>query len=372
MSRWKRTAPSASKPAHGHQNKRVAFLSSPVKGLELHRRAVGEAINKLSGWTWTGIEKSGSADCPSLQWCLEEVAKSTVFVGVLGPMYGSCPRRRKLSFSELEYNKAKTAMIPRLMFLSEDDSAEPRQSNFRRRVNDDRLRGATFVSPDGLATSVVIAMHNWLVKSQQRNRRQPSAVMPSQHISLAPGRSAAAVKRCLALKRRMHRDFLSKHYDPVEARRKPSSKFEHLSLIIHSVDNDTYPEPDADGHVGISTWFKVEPYDFYHGGLEVWLANEIGLFDDRGNWDLSEYGEPPRKGTYEKRRLNMVGRIPYSSIVDYDLTGDEYYGEPHIYCRFEHDGTPYEEIVYSTQSDEEKGAFDSDERLDNAKRLKLP
>jgi hypothetical protein len=297
-------------------------------------------------------------------------------------MYGSCPRGRKLSFSELEYNEAKSLGKPILMFLSasnaaalsvapEQDAEDARQSAFRMRVDPEWVRD-TYDSPDSLATNVVIAMHNWLIESKQHNRGQPLAITFSQRRTLATGRGAAAVRKRLALKRRMQRDLLSRHYDPGEARRKPDSKFEHLSLIIHSVDNDTYPEPDADGHVGISSWFKVEPYDFYHGGLEVWLANELGLFDDRGNWDISEYGEPPRKGTYEKRRLYMVGRIPYSSIVDYDLKGDEYYGEPHIYCRFEHDGTPYEEIVYSTVSDEKEGVFDSDERLNNVKRLKLP
>jgi hypothetical protein len=367
----KRITSSVGKSAHGRKNKRVVFLSSPVRGLEEHRRAVGKAIDELGGWSWTGIEKSVSADCPSLQWCLEEVTKSTVFVGVLGPMYGSCPRRRKLSFSELEYNKAKATGLPRLMFLSGDDAKEPRQSSFRSRVSRDRLRG-TFGSPDGLATNVVIALHNWEIGGMQHNQGQALVRPDGMRTANARGRNAAEVRRRLALKRRMQRDLLSEHYDPNEARSRPSSKFECSSLIIHSVDNDTYPEPDADGHVGISSWFKVEPYDFYHGGLEVWLANVQGLFDGQGNWDICEYGEPSRKGTYNKRNLYMVGRIPYTSIVDYDLKGDEYYGEPHIYCRFEHGGTPYEEIVCSTMSDERKGVYDSDQRLDNAKRLKLP
>jgi hypothetical protein len=67
----------------------------------------------------------------------------------------------------------------------------------------------------------------------------------------------------------------------------------------------------------------------------------------------------------------VIGRIPYSSIVGYSLKGDEYY-DAHVYCRFEHNGTPYEETVYSTVRDKSKGAFDSEQRLDNAKRLKLP
>jgi hypothetical protein len=40
------------------------------------------------------------------------------------------------------------------------------------------------------------------------------------------------------------------------------------------------------------------------------------------------------------------GCIPFRNIVEIDTMGDEYYAEPHIYCRFADAGAPYEEFRY--------------------------
>jgi hypothetical protein len=51
----------------------------------------------------------------------------------------------------------------------------------------------------------------------------------------------------------------------------------------------------------------------------------------------------------EEKDINayLVGLIPFERIVSIDWHGDEYYGLPHVYCRFSSKRRePYEEIVF--------------------------
>ena len=48
----------------------------------------------------------------------------------------------------------------------------------------------------------------------------------------------------------------------------------------------------------------------------------------------------------------QLARIPYRNIVDVDMIGDEYYPQPHIYCRFADGGAPYEGFRYVLINDE--------------------
>lgn len=180
----------------------------------------------------------------------------------------------------------------------------------------------------------------------------------------------STIRRNIRLKQRMRKDFISKSMDPHETIKRPYKKFKCLGVIIHSIDDTYYPEVD-ENDVGISSWFKVELYDFYHNGLEVTLGIVEGIFDKNDNWDIIHYGEPKRKGNYRKENLFMIGRIPYESIIEYDLEGDEFYNCPHIYCDFKNNGEPYEEIVYSIISKESDKGYTYDYRLDNEKRKKL-
>jgi len=43
-----------------------------------------------------------------------------------------------------------------------------------------------------------------------------------------------------------------------------------------------------------------------------------------------------------------VGQINFTDIVSYDINGDEFYSCPHFFCRFKFNGTPFENIYYSS------------------------
>ncbi len=152
--------------------------------------------------------------------------------------------------------------------------------------------------------------------------------------------SIKQVSRDLNLKKKIQKDFLASLQ---KSPNHPSDKFAHSEFVIHSITDKSYPNDD--GSSGISGWFKVEPWDFYYGGVEIILMPLSGIIDDDGKWIF------PTPTNYDKERFRMstivkVGRIPWRNIVKYDLKGDEFYHCPHIYCKFTNRGQPYEKIVY--------------------------
>lgn len=77
-------------------------------------------------------------------------------------------------------------------------------------------------------------------------------------------------------------------------------------------------------------------------GLEVLISPVIGLAKDGAALVWRKFRKP------DPAEVNalLVGRIPYDRIVTIDWEGDEYYGSPHIYCRFlGWRPSPYEELV---------------------------
>jgi hypothetical protein len=156
-----------------------------------------------------------------------------------------------------------------------------------------------------------------------------------------------SVTRNLAIKKRLRTELLkqSKRVDWAKAQRRPPEKFAHSEAIIHSIDDNSYPDFD-DERTGISGWFKLEVWDFYHNGISFVLRVEEGVIDEHGRWSTIEYGQQFDTRKYRKIKMFMLGRIPFRNIVETDSTGDEYYNQPHIYCRFADGGQPYEDFQY--------------------------
>lgn len=136
---------------------------------------------------------------------------------------------------------------------------------------------------------------------------------------------------------------------PVEKRRamkmpcKPFEKFYESEVIIRRIDHSTYP--DIDPAPGISSWFKLETYDFYYNGIVFVLRAESGIVDELGRWSYVDYGAEVDEHRFLKCNILRLGRIPWRNIRHYDLLGDEYYRCPHLYCTYADDGMPYEDFV---------------------------
>jgi hypothetical protein len=66
-----------------------------------------------------------ASDNTSVEYCQKSVQECDVYVGVIGPLYGSCPSSSKISFTQHEYEASVTKRIPRLIFLTRDDFPIP-------------------------------------------------------------------------------------------------------------------------------------------------------------------------------------------------------------------------------------------------------
>jgi hypothetical protein len=152
------------------------------------------------------------------------------------------------------------------------------------------------------------------------------------------------ITRSIAMKRKLRAELLKPptevDWDEVRNHR-PYEKFAHSAAIIHSIDDTSYPDSQNEG-TGISGWFKLEMWDFYHNGLEfiVWL--DAGIVDSEDHWAILEHGHRYDQEKYTPIKIFRLARIPFRNIVEIDVIGDEYYSQPHLFCRFADGGAPYE------------------------------
>jgi hypothetical protein len=180
-----------------------------------------------------------------------------------------------------------------------------------------------------------------------------------------PSSAERELKRNLKLRDQMRKDFL-KPWDEVQRERPykggaafahPYEKFRYRRVIIHRVDNDVYPEIDEGP--GISSWFRLEPYDFYHRGVKFVLGIESGVLEigcgyvGNGRWAMTKDDVDFDAKLFRKVSLWRLGLIPFCNIRHYDLEGDEYYNYPHIYCDFSIDGMPYEDFEFAVVGKDE-------------------
>lgn len=123
----------------------------------------------------------------------------------------------------------------------------------------------------------------------------------------------------------------------------PSLKFICDAAIVHSTDDHLYPGGGEKGEA-IRSWFKIWFYNLTIDGIEFLLAPydyvKVAVNMQTKHW---------RKLKNDEESLNneiimnadYIGLIPYYNIICINEDGDEYYQEPHIYCRFAFDNYPY-------------------------------
>jgi len=133
-----------------------------------------------------------AADQIPAQLCRERVRGCEVYVGVLGIRYGSVVRDEPdVSYTELEFDAATEAELPRLVFLLDTNAADvgiplsrlidvefgARQQAFRRRVQECGLVTQVFADPATLGQLVERSLH---ALAERRRRRDSGAGQSGQ------------------------------------------------------------------------------------------------------------------------------------------------------------------------------------------------
>lgn len=202
---------------------------------------------------------------------------------------------------------------------------------------------AKLIDSDPMTYSVNVLLE-WKAQAEDCARRQIGKAK-----SIANNRSerqiVAALKRDHQMRDELHRALLKTPAERTNLPRGASriSKFGHSEVIVHRIGDTTYPQVDSS--LGISGWFKLEILDFYHGGLETILDLQPVLLGARTRpwaWLTHEQTKIPFPCEFHVGKVFCTGRIPWRNIRHYDLRGDEFYPQPHLYCLFADSGQPYE------------------------------
>ncbi|MCC6336082.1 MAG: restriction endonuclease [Myxococcales bacterium] len=180
-----------------------------------------------------------------------------------------------------------------------------------------------------------------------------------------------AIVRNIGLRKRLRRELNALRRK--EAKPFQAGPFSHLRAIVHSIDDSSYPNADATEEVGISGWFRLELWDFYFNGLEFVMDVERGFIDNEGNWGVAEEGAEWDQSRFREIKMYRLARIPFENIVEVDVDGDEYYPEPHLFCRFANGGQPYEGFRNLLLDGDETWPLEEDRRLvaPNEKSVRL-
>lgn len=122
------------------------------------------------GWHVIAMEKFPADDTRSKDFCLERLQEADALVLILGSKYGSIEPKEGISYTEIEYNFAKSHDIPVFSFIKNingrwspeesDPTKREKLENFKRRVDESHLR-KTFSSPEELNENVLFSLTQW-------------------------------------------------------------------------------------------------------------------------------------------------------------------------------------------------------------------
>lgn len=103
------------------------YLSSTFEDLKDYRKAVYDALSKVSHYKVIAMENYVATDQRPVDKCLKDVAKADIYVGLFGFRYGYVPPAEHnnpdgLSITELEFRCAKGLGKPCLIFVTDEEA----------------------------------------------------------------------------------------------------------------------------------------------------------------------------------------------------------------------------------------------------------
>jgi hypothetical protein len=157
--------------------------------------AAAEAAVNRAGDAVTDMAYFTARDNKPAEYCQLQVRGCDVYVGLIGLRYGTSVRDQpEVSYTELEFNTAAEAGLPRLMFLLDEDAAVPippgrlldadpsrqaRQRAFRAKLLDSGIIAGKFSSPEQLELLLLQALQETHMQAVMAG---PGEVLPGLDI----------------------------------------------------------------------------------------------------------------------------------------------------------------------------------------------
>ncbi len=101
------------------------YISSTYADLKKEREAAAQAVRRLEEHQAVAMENYVAADQRPVDKCLQDVRSSDVYVGIFAWRYGFIPQGYDKSITHLEYETARQAGLPCLVFLLEENAPWP-------------------------------------------------------------------------------------------------------------------------------------------------------------------------------------------------------------------------------------------------------
>ena len=150
------------------------FISSTYRDNEERRKVVEDAIQR-AGMMPLWMERFTASARPTVEECLEAARDCDVYVGIVAHRYGWIPDGHDLSITEMEYDAAKVARKPRLMFeidpktpIVPDEHLDPGADRWKKQEKLEAFRAkyradqmATPFTDDKLGVKVLQALTQW-------------------------------------------------------------------------------------------------------------------------------------------------------------------------------------------------------------------
>jgi len=185
----------------------TAMISSSALDLPDHRRQARDACLRVGVFPIC-METLPARDVTAIEMSLQMVDTADIYICILAHRYGWIPKGKKISLTELEFNRAVERHIPILVFLIHNDHpltidmvetsgvAQKKLSEFKSRATQGRIR-AIFRTPDELRGQIVSSL-------TELSRRDEEALgtgkrldfHPPNLIPLAPAPTSLTPTRC--------------------------------------------------------------------------------------------------------------------------------------------------------------------------------
>jgi tetratricopeptide (TPR) repeat protein len=144
------------------------FVSSTWLDLQPERDAVRDAVMRMKETQFVGMEYFGSRDETTRRASLDDVDRSSIYVGIFAARYGS-------GITEDEYRRARSRGLPCLIYfksdaaipddLRETDAAQTAKLDApKQELRTNHIIGPHFTNPDKLAGDVAADLHNLIFK----------------------------------------------------------------------------------------------------------------------------------------------------------------------------------------------------------------